>query len=128
VVTGVWGGMTAGAIAGFINDRHAPIPVPASVEAFAATREDIKAELARAEAEHFVRPVTAARANGETETVTAIAPEAAPVRRNFLTSAWSAVMAFLAAVWTAISDKVAQAWSFFTDHKDDIPTDSGTLS
>ncbi|MBY9039494.1 hypothetical protein K7461_29390, partial [Pseudomonas fluorescens] len=41
VVTGVWGGMTAGAIAGFINDRHAPIPVPASVEAFAATREDI---------------------------------------------------------------------------------------
>lgn len=128
VVTGVWGGMTAGALAGFINDRHASIPVPASVDAFKALREDIKAELAHAEAEHFVRPVTAARANAETETVTAVAPEAAPVRRNFLTSAWSAIGATAAAVWTAISDKVEKAWSFFTDHKDHIPTDSGTLS
>lgn len=128
IVTGVWGGMTAGALAGFINDRRVAITVPTSLETFDAVRDDVKAELARAEEENWFRPVTDARKNAETETVTAVAPEAAPVRRNFLTSAWSAAMAFLAAIWTAISGKLAQAWAFFTDHKDDIPTDSGTLS
>ncbi|EJN11867.1 putative chitinase [Bradyrhizobium sp. YR681] len=128
VLTGVWGGMTAGALAGFINDRQAAIAVPASVEAFGAEREAIKAELARAEAEHFVRPVTAARANGDVATVTSVAPEAAPVRRNFLTSLWVTITTAAAAVWSTVQDKVQQAWAFVFDHKDDIPTDPGTLS
>lgn len=128
VITGVWGGMTAGAIAGFINDRRASIAVPTLFDAFNAVREDIKAELARAEAEHWERPVTQERKNGDVATVTTVAPEAAPVRRNFLTSIWTAIITFVAALWQALSDKLQQAFAFFGDHKDDIPTDPGTLS
>lgn len=128
VIAGVWGGMTSGAVAAFINDRRAAIAVPTSFEAFNAVREDVKAELARAEAEQWVRPVSQARASGDVATVAAVAPEAAPVRRNFLTSLWVTITTFAAAVWSAISDKVQQAFAFFTDHKDDIPTDPGMLS
>jgi peptidoglycan hydrolase-like protein with peptidoglycan-binding domain len=128
VIAGVWGGMTSGAVAAFINDRRAAIAVPTSFEAFNAVREDVKGELARAEAEQWVRPVSQARASGDVATVTAVAPEAAPVRRNFLTSLWVTITTFAAAVWSAISDKVQQAFAFFTDHKDDIPTDPGVLS
>jgi predicted chitinase len=128
VVTGVWGGMTAGAIAGFINDRGADIAVPASLEQFNVVRDELKGELGRAEAEHFVRPVSQARANADAEVVTKVAPEAAPVRRNMLTSAWAAVTAFATAVWSASSDKLQAAWDFLTDHKDDIPSDPGVLS
>ena len=127
VLDGVWGSGTSGALGGFINDRGGKIPVPASLDAFNAVREDIKADLGRAESEGWFRPVSAARASGDAATVATVAPEVVPARRSFLATAWAAVAAFFTAIWQALSGYVSQAWDFFTDHKDDVPTDSGFL-
>jgi hypothetical protein len=127
ILDGLWGSGTSGALGGFINDRGGHIAVPASLDAFNAAREDIKAELGRAESEGWFRPVSAARANGDAKTVETVAPEVVPVKRNFLLSVWTAVGSFLYGVYTTVSDYVSQAWDFFTDHKDDIPTDNGFL-
>lgn len=58
-----------------------------------------------------------------------VVPPAAPVaiKRNFLLTAWAAVSTFVAGIYNSVSDYVSQAWDFFTDHKDDIPTDPGLL-
>lgn len=128
IVSGVWGGMTAGAIASFINDRQSPITPPTSLETFGLVCAPLKAELARAEAEQWKRPVTEDRGRADPGTVATVAPEAAPVRRNFLTSIWTAIATFVAGLWQAFSDRLQHAWDFLTDHKDDIPTDPSTLS
>jgi hypothetical protein len=127
LIDGLWGSGTAGAVSGFINDRGGKIPAPASLDAFNSVREDIKAELQRAESEGWFRPVTPARASGDAATVAAVAPEVVPVKRNFLAAAWASFLSFLAAIWNWLSDAASSAWDFFTDHKDDVPTDSGFL-
>jgi putative chitinase len=126
---GDWGGMTAEAIGGFLNDRPTSLPGPTSLEMFQSMRADIKAELSRAEAEGFKRPVSAARASADPETVAEVAPEIKPVNRGFLATAWASFLTFMASIWNAISGYASQAWDFFTDHKDDLPdTDSGIVS
>lgn len=127
ILDGLWGSGTSGALAGFINDRGGKIQAPASLDAFNAAREDIKAELGRAESDGWKRPVSDARKTADTKTVEAVAPEVVPVKRNFWAAAWASVVSFLAAIWQWLSDAVSNAWDFFTDHKDDIPTDSGFL-
>lgn len=127
IVSGVWGGMTAGAISGFINDRHAGIPAPTSIEMFEGVHDKIRAELSRAEADQFVRPVTEARASGDPKTVAAVAPAVVPVKRNFLVTAWASAVAFLTWLYNLVSDSVASAWNFYTDHKDNLPTDPSFL-
>jgi hypothetical protein len=127
VLDGRWGGGTSGALAGFINDRGGRIEAPASLDAFNRVRDDIKAELGRAESEGWKRPVSDARKAADTKTVEAVAPEVVPVKRNFWAAAWAAVVSFLTAIWDWISNAVGSAWDFFTDHKDEIPTDSGFL-
>jgi hypothetical protein len=98
VQNGVWGGMTAGAIAGFINDRPGmTMLAPTSLETFNDIRDELKAELSEAEGKGFVRPVTAARASAEPGAVAAVAP---PAKRGFLAAAWGSVLAFLSAVWS----------------------------
>lgn len=124
---GKWGGMTAGAFAGFINDRQIGISAPTSTETFEAMRLTLLAALVKAEAEGFTRPVAEARANADPATVAKVAPEVVPVKQNFLVEAWGAVVAFFAAIYNAVSEHIAAAWHFFTDHKDSVPTDSGTL-
>jgi predicted chitinase len=128
VVAGVWGGMTAGALAGFLNDRGSAVVPPASLDAFTAVKAAITAELTHAEAEHFVRPVTAARANADPGTVAAVAPEVLPAKRNFVATAWASIVAFFTALWQLVSDKVAAAWDFVTDHKDDLGDPSSVMS
>lgn len=127
IPSGVWGGMTAAAIAGFINDRGGAIAIPTSIDAFNAGRDQIRSELGRAEAEGFKRPVSAKRASGDLDTVAKVAPEVLPARRNFLATVWGSIAAFFAALSQWAGDKFDQAWSFFTDHKDDIPTDPSML-
>jgi hypothetical protein len=128
VQNGVWGGMTAGAIAGFINDRaDLTMLAPTSLETFNDIRDELKAELSKAEGEHFVRPVTPARANAEPGTVAAVAPEVVPAKRGFLAAAWGSVLAFLSAVWSTVSSYVGQAWDWFTGNKDSLPTDPSYL-
>lgn len=128
IPNGQWGGMTAGAIAGFINDRQMTILAPTSREAFDAVEDELLAEIAEAEGEGFTRPVTEARASADPKTVAQVAPEVVPAKRGFLITVWTAITTFFAAVWQAISDSVSSAWKFFTDHKDDVPADSGILS
>lgn len=123
MLDGKWGGGTSGAISSFINDRGGHIAVPASLDAFNGVREELKAELQRAEGENWKRPVTPARASGDTATVAAVAPEVVPVKRNFLLTAWTAAGTFFYGIYNAVSGYVSQAWDFFTDHKDDLPTD-----
>lgn len=124
---GKWGGMTAGAFAGFINDRHANIIAPTSTATFEAVRETLFAELSKAESDNFKRPVAEGRANADATVVAKVAPEVVPVKQNFLVTAWGAVAAFFAAIWNSLSEHVSAAWAFFTDHKDSLPTDSGML-
>jgi len=128
VLDGVWGSGTSGALGGFINDRGGKIAVPTSLDAFNAVREDVKAELGRAESEKWFRPVTDARKNADAATVAAVAPEVVPAKQNFVLTAWGAVITFFAGIYNSISDYVSQAWDFFTDHKDDLPTDPSYLS
>ncbi|QDM27013.1 hypothetical protein FNL56_13485 [Tardiphaga sp. vice304] len=131
VQSGVWGGMTAGAIAGFINDRSGlNMLAPTSLETFNDIRDELKAELSKAEGETppFVRPVTPARANAEPGTVAAVAPEVVPAKRGFVAAAWGSVLAFLSAVWSTVSGYVGQAWDWFTGNKDSLPTDPSYVS
>ncbi|WP_375414611.1 M15 family metallopeptidase [uncultured Bradyrhizobium sp.] len=129
VLDGVWGGGTSGALSGFINDRGGHILVPASLDAFNDVREAIKGELGRAESEtpRFTRPVSPARKAGDAKTVAAVAPEVVPAKRNFLAAVWAAILAAFGSIWDTISGWFMEAWNFFTDHKDDLPEDSGGL-
>lgn len=128
LLDGKWGGGTSGAISSFINDRGGHIPVPASLEAFNDVRDDIKAELQRAEAENWKRPVTEARKSGDAGTVAAVAPEVVPVKRNYLLTAWTAAGTFLYGLCNTLSGYLSQAWDFFNSHKDDLPSDPSYLS
>lgn len=128
VLDGLWGSGTSGALGGFINDRGGHIPVPASLDAFNSVREDIKAELGRAESESWFRPVSAARAGADSKTVATVAPEVVPMKRNFLVTAWGAAGTFLYGLYNSVSGYITQAWDFFTDHKDDLPSDPSYLS
>lgn len=126
VITGVWGGMTSGAISGFINDRQADIVVPTSLAKFEEVDADIRRELSRAEAEGWFRPVTAERANADPGTVAAVAPEVVPAKRSYLATLWTSITIFFAGLAQSVSDQLSSAWSFFMGHKDDLG-DSSTL-
>lgn len=129
IPNGQWGDMTISALAGFIAARGRFAPAPLSIEDFRAIRAPLLAEIAKAKSEKppFTRIVSDARASGDAATVAAVAPEVVPVKRNFLTAAWAAVSTFLYGIYTTISGYVSAAWDFFTDHKDDVPTDPGLL-
>lgn len=130
VIDGRWGGGTSGALSGFINDRGGHIPVPAALDAFNAARDEIKAELQRAESETppFTRPVSEARKSGDLATVAAVEPAVLPARRSFLAWLYASITAALTAVWNTISAWASEAWDFFFDHKDDLPSDPSWLS
>ncbi len=130
VLNGQWGGMTAGAIAGFINDRGGRIAPPASLDAFNQVKDELRTEITRAEDQKppFVRPVSEARANADANTVATVAPEVVPAKRNFFKAALASVGAFFTAIGTAVSDKISAAWDFFTDHKDDLGDSSSWIS
>jgi hypothetical protein len=124
---GLWGGMTGGAISAFINDRELDLVAPTSFEMFNTGRAKLKAAIAQAESELFVRPVTVERASGDIAVVAKAAPEVVPARRNFFMTVWAAVSAFVWGIVNSVSGYIGAAWDFFTDHRDDIPTDPGFL-
>lgn len=122
-----WGGRTAGAISSFLNDRHSNITPPTSEATFVAVLPKLRAELTKAEAENFKRPMSSDLKKADPKTVSEVAPEAVPTRRNFLTSAWAAVVAFVSAFATAINEYISSLFGFYNDHKDSLPTDAGFL-
>jgi hypothetical protein len=127
IIDGLWGSGTSGALSGFVNDRGGHIPVPASLDAFSAVREDVKAELGRAESEGWFRPVSEARKSGDAGTVATVAPEVVPVAQNRTLTVWGSICLTASGIYKAFSDTISGWWDFLFDHKDDIPTDPGTL-
>jgi predicted chitinase len=124
-----WGGMTAGAISGFINDREMGIPAPTSLAMFDEIHDQLVEEITQAEKENFKRPVTEAREKGDPKTIAAVAPEIVPAKRNFWATISAMGVTFLTAIWETIENWVSWAWSFLSDHKDDLPSpDSGYVT
>lgn len=119
---GIWGGMTAGAVTGFINDRQLSVRPPTSAEEFAAVGEELSKEISRAESEHWSRPIAPERAAATEAEVATKVQELAPVRQNKLASVLTGVGAILSGIGTAIMKyfKDAMEWiqpvrEFFSD-------------
>jgi hypothetical protein len=129
VLDGGYGGRVAGAVAGFLNDRHEPLSAPTSVESFDVILPELKLALTSAESEGFERPVSQARKEAAPEVLDEVAPDAKPVKRNFIMGLLASAGASITAIFNGLKDSVSDAWSFFFDHKDDIPdevTDQAT--
>ncbi len=110
---GVWGGQTSGAISGFVNDRpDAKFSPPTSREEFLGVLSELKAALGQAESEHFVRPVSVARAMATEAQVAEKMPELAPVRKNKLAMIWAGVTASVGAVFNAVVGHFQDALSY----------------
>jgi hypothetical protein len=120
-IDGKWGGMLAGALASFINDRAPNIHVPRSPKEFASIKGELLDTLAQAQDDMFVRPVSQERANASDEKVKEVAPEAAPAKRGFWVTLTGAFASAYAAIHTTVSGWVGDAWEFFTDNEDKIP-------
>lgn len=131
---GLWGSKTAGAIAAFLNDwdeREGDIVPPKSSADFTEIRDALKRELAHAEAEQFVRPVSKERAELEPETVKEIAPEVVPQKRGIIATVWGAIVTFVTGLVTSVSSYIGHAWDWITGNKDQLPdqvTDPGWIS
>lgn len=125
-IDGLWGGMTAGALTGFLTDRNKRIPAPTSLDTLAPVLDEIKDELSEAESEDppFTRPVSDARANADQKKIEEAAPEVVPVKRNFLVTVWGSIVAFFAAAWDTIASTFGNLFGFVTDHKDDVPEEA----
>jgi hypothetical protein len=128
-IDGLWGSLLCGAISGFLNDfipGASPIVPPTSAAEFASTLPSLNEQIRKAEAIGFRHPVSEARLNPTSAQLAEKAPEVVPAKRNFIATAWAAVVAFFTAVWNVVSGYVMDAWNFFTDHKDSLPDDSWT--
>lgn len=128
---GLWGGKTAGAVSGFINDRGGFMAAPTSSTQFRTALPRLQPELDKAEKEKWVRPVKEAREVLDPETVAAVAPETVPAKRGFLASLWASILAFIAAVGDTIANYATTLWNFVTSNRDNIPdsaTDPGFLA
>jgi len=121
---GLWGGMTAGALASFINDRKLELSAPTSSRLFSEVADDIKQAIADAESDGWVRPVSRERAEADSDKVDKTAPEAVPVRQNWFIALWGSVITFIGGIWSSISEYVSSAWQFFNG--DDVPDEART--
>jgi peptidoglycan hydrolase-like protein with peptidoglycan-binding domain len=131
IIDGTWGSGTAGAISAFRNDAGMTFAMPASLDEFHGIKDELAAELQHWEDGNRFRPVTEARAKADAATVAAVAPEVVPAKQNRLLAIWGAISTFFAALYKTFSDAISNAFDwmlgFFTDHKDDIPTDPSYL-
>ena len=127
IIDGKWGGGTSGALSAFRNDAGLQFPMPASLEEFHGIKDELAAELQRWEDANRFRPVTADRERADPTTVAAVAPEVVPVKQNRTLTIWGAIGAFFTGVYNTFKDSISSAWDFVSGHKDDIPTDPGTL-
>lgn len=121
LLDGLWGGKTAEALSGFINDRGGFISAPTSLAQYKSVEDVLKVQLDEAETDHFVRPVTHERETEDPKIVAKIAPEVVPARRSLWTTLSGAVITFAVAVWSTIETWAGTIWNFFTSNKDNIP-------
>jgi hypothetical protein len=121
MLDGGYGGKVAGAVAAFVNDRHEAINPPNSNESFTAILDELEVAMDHAEAEAFVRPVSQARKDATPEVLDEVAPEAKPVKRNFITGLIASGGTMILSIFNGLKDDISGAWDFFFSHKDDIP-------
>jgi hypothetical protein len=121
---GKWGGMLAGAIAGFVNDRAPSVVVPRNPVEFDKGKAALLDALAQAQDDMFVRPVSQERAHASDEKVKEVAPEAAPAKRGFWVTLYGAIASAFAAVGPTVSGWVNDAWQWLTENEDKIPDDA----
>ena len=131
IIDGKWGSGIAGALSGFRNDRGMKFAMPGSLEEFHEVKDEVATELQLCEDTGWFRPVTADRAKGDAATVATVAPEYVPAKQSRLGLIWTFICTTFAGIYKTFSDTISNAWDsileFFTDHKDDIPTDPGFL-
>ncbi|MCS3725958.1 glycoside hydrolase family 19 protein [Bradyrhizobium betae] len=128
VIDGRWGSGISGALSGFMNDRGLVLPLPSSIDEFHGIADQVRAELDKAEAEGWFRPVSEARAKADPHILTQLAPEITPARRNFLVALWGSTTAGAGAVYQTVSGYVSDAWDFFTEHRDVVDDHPGLVS
>lgn len=107
-IDGVWGGQTAGALAGFINDRPFKMVPPTSPEEYEELKAHLSVEFAKAESEGFTRPINEARAN---VTPAVLAPKLPEVDASIKTER----LTFWGSVATAVSAAVTGVTKMFGD-------------
>lgn len=125
---GKWGGLTGGAISGFINDRHLEIPAPTSMEMFRDIQEPLKVGLSKAETQSppFTRPIAVERAEATPEVVAKAAPEIVPVKQNKLTAIWAAITGFFAWIFKNVAEYFRESMEWLAGIKDffaDVPAE-----
>lgn len=122
---GVWGGLTGGAIAGFITDRGLKLKPPTSVEEFFEIKDQFNVELSRAEAEEWARPVSQARATATEQQIAAVAPEIVPAQQNKQVGFWGGIAAFFAMIFNAMTTFFKDALEYLQPIREffaDVPT------
>lgn len=107
---GIWGRMSSGAIAGFINDRGLTIAAPTSFEMFQSVQNELKAEIAVAEGENYTAPISPERANA---TAASLAPKVEVVRETI----WSRLVAKVQAIGAAIVAFFVAIGNWFRDNE-----------
>lgn len=123
---GKWGGLTGGAISGFINDRGLDLPAPTSMEMFRDIQDPLKAAITKAETERFTRPIAVERAEATDATVAKSAPEIVPVKQTRLAAIWTAISGFFLMIFNMIAESFRDAVEWVGSVKDlftDIPTE-----
>jgi uncharacterized protein (TIGR02594 family) len=106
------GGMTAGAVAAFKMDR--------GVGNDGAIDDAMLAELDKAEAQGFKRPIAESRANATEAT---IAPKVEAIRQNWFSRLWAKLLALPGLIFAALSgawDELPEAKSYIEPAKDFI--------
>jgi hypothetical protein len=105
---GRWGGMTAGAISAFLNDRESDLSSPTSLDEFGKVLTDLDAEIEAARGAGFVRPVSQARASMTAAGLSETATDVSASRRAEKVSFWGAV-------GTATTATITGIGQFFSD-------------
>lgn len=107
---GVWGGMTSGAMAGFLGDRSSDVVVPKNAGQYNKDYDKIDAAIDLAEGEGFRRPVTKEREEADVATVERVAPEIVDAKQG----RWGAIGAF----FSALGGSIYSGFNWLMGYKD----------
>jgi hypothetical protein len=103
---GAWGGMTAGAISGFLTDRQSKIKPPTSLSQFNSVAKALQAEISQAKVEGFKRPIALERSQAPTEKIGEKVPEVASAGTAERVGFWASIVGAVGTTLTGIA-KVA---------------------
>jgi len=115
---GLWGGMTAGAISGFLNDRGAAIAAPTSYDDFRKIVGALKAELSKAESERFTRPIAPERAEATAAELAPKLPEVQAAQTAERLGFWGSIIAGFTTATTAVGNYISENVQWISSVKD----------